>query len=330
MIGLDKICEIIDGKIIGNSDISIKGLCDIEEGDSNCLSFIRHKSYEKFLLTTKASVIVVSLDFNVPSKLKKTFIKVKNPSLAFIKLLDYFKSDEIIKPSIHTSAIIDKTSKIGNNCFIGPNVIINNNTSIGDNVIIRGNSVIDSDCIIKSNTCINYNVTINRNVIIGNNCFIDSGTTVGSEGFGTYKHEGKHLSIPHMGKVIIEDDVLIGSNCSIDRGTINNTIIGYNSKLDNMVHIGHNVQLGKSCLICAQTGIGGSCNIGDNVTIGGKVGFIDHINIGENTSIVAHSMVFKSVEANSYISGDPARNHRDRIKQDICISKLPNHLKNKS
>ena len=42
-----------------------------------------------------------------------------------------------------------------------------------------------------------------------NNCFIDSGTTVGSEGFGIYKHEGKHLSIPHIGKVIIEDDVLI-------------------------------------------------------------------------------------------------------------------------
>jgi len=329
VITLDEICKILDGKIFGNSDIVIKGLCDIEKGKSDYLSFIRHQSYEKFLTTTKASVIVVNLDFNIPSNSKKTFIKVKNPSLAFITILDYFKNNKIIKSGLHNSAVISKSSKLGDGCFIGPNVIINDNTVIGDNVIIKGNTVIDSNCIIKSNTCINYNVTINRDVEIGSNCFIDSGTTVGSEGFGTYVHKGQHLNIPHIGKVVIEDDVLIGSNCSIDRGTINNTVIGCNSKLDNMIHIGHNVQLGQSCLICAQTGIGGSCNIGDNVIIGGKVGFIDHINIGENTSIVAHSMVFKSVRANSYISGDPARNHRDRIKQDVCISKLPNQFKKK-
>ena len=47
-----------------------------------------------------------------------------------------------------------------------------------------------------------------------------------------------------------------------------------------------------------------------------------NINVGNNSMIVAHSMVYKSIPSNSYFSGDPARNHKDRIKQDILISKI--------
>ena len=321
MDNISKISTFINGTIKGDPKLKIKGICDIEDGKLHCISVILSKKYEKYLNTTKASALVVSSSLTIPHKSNKTFIVVKNPSKSFIKLLKFYDT-KIFDYSISKKAIISKKSLIGENCLIEDNVIIKENVKIGDNVIIKSGTVIDAGSSIGSNTFINANVTINQNIVIGERCFIESGTIIGSDGFGTVKYDGKHIKIPHIGRVVIKNDVLLGSNCTIDRGTINDTVINKNTKIDNMVHIGHNVLIGESCLICAQTGIGGSCNIGDNVTIGGKVGFIDHINVGDNSMIVAHSMVYKSIPSNSYFSGDPARNHKDRVKQDILINKL--------
>ena len=40
----------------------------------------------------------------------------------------------------------------------------------------------------------------------------------------------------------IEDDVEIGANTTIDRGSIDDTVIGAGTKIDNLVHIAHNVR----------------------------------------------------------------------------------------
>ena len=323
MYNISKINKFLNGTIVGDKNLVIKGLCDIEEGKKEHISCVIHESYEKYLKTTKASAIIINHNLKISENSNKTFIKVDNPSLAFLKLLDFYNPKPTLKPKISKKAIISEKSQIGKNCFIESNVTIRDNVIIENNVTIKSGTVIDSNVFIGEETFINTNVSINHNVMIGKKCFIESGTVVGSDGFGTINVDGKHIKIPHIGRVIIKDDVLLGSNCSIDRGTINDTVINENTKIDNMVHIGHNVIIGKSCLICAQTGIGGSCNIGDNVMIGGKVGFIDHINVGNNSIIVAHSMVYKSIKSDSYFSGDPARNHRDRVKEDILVSKLP-------
>mgnify|MGYP000981264921 CR=1 FL=1 len=87
------------------------------------------------------------------------------------------------------------------------------------------------------------------------------------------------------------------------------TIIGKNTFFDNQIHIAHNVKIGDNCIIA------------------GQVGIIDHLNIGDNSIIAAKSGVFRSFTNGSFISGIPARNHNDRIKQDVLVSKLPGILK---
>ena len=69
-------------------------------------------------------------------------------------------------------------------------------------------------------------------------------------------------------------------------------------------------------------------NIGNNVTIAGKVAIIDHLNIEDNVTILTGSCVFKSIKSNSLYSGNPARPHKNRVKEDIIISKLPDMYKN--
>ena len=98
---------------------------------------------------------------------------------------------------------------------------------------------------------------------VSKNVEINSGTVIGGSGFGLFTKNKKHSRIPHIGNVVISKDVSIGSNCCIDRGTINDTEIGENTYMDNLVQIAHNVKIGKGCIIAGQTGIAGSTILGN-------------------------------------------------------------------
>ena len=53
------------------------------------------------------------------------------------------------------------------------------------------------------------------------------------------------------------------------------------------------------------------------------ISIIDNLIIDNNVTIGPRSYVIKSIKKNSYFSGNPARNHRDYIRQNVLISKLP-------
>ena len=331
MIHISKINEIVNGEIYGNDDIYIKGPCSIQAGKKNHLSYIKNKDYLKYLNDTLASVIIVNNDLEIPNNINATLLKVDNAALAFIDFLNFYDkniNDNEIEFSICSSAKIDSSVDISNNIHIGSNVVIEKSVTLSNNVVIGSNSYIGKNSIIGNNSVIQSNVSIHKSTVIGDSCKIKSGTVIGGFGFGLITdNNGKHHRIPHVGKVSIGNNVIIGSNCTIDRGTINDTIIEDGTNLDNQVHIGHNVNIGNDCLICAQVAIAGSTKIHNNVIIGGQAGIIDNLIVEDNVIIGPRSFVVKSIPKKSYVSGNPARNHKDHVKQDILISKLPDIYK---
>ena len=127
--------------------------------------------------------------------------------------------------------------------------------------------------------------------------------------------ERKNINSPH-GKVLIMDNVEIASGCTIDRGSINDTIIGKNTYLDNQVHVAHNVQIGKDCMIAGQVGFAGSTSIGNNVSIGGQAGVSGHLKIGNNVKIGGGSGVVKDIEDGQTVMGYPAVQLKDFLKRN--------------
>ena len=78
--------------------------------------------------------------------------------------------------------------------------------------------------------CIQY-------ALIGNRVIIHAGAKIGQDGFGFVAGARGPERIPQIGRVVIQDNVEIGANTTIDRGAMADTVIGENTKIDNLVQI---------------------------------------------------------------------------------------------
>lgn len=264
-----------------------KPISSARKGEITFCSMIGEKGVE-LISTSDASVIICHKSMKKMNLKNSTLIFVDNPRLWFIRCLREFVPTKNLV-GIHSSSIV-LAKKIGKNLFVGPFTYIGEEVSIGNNTKIHGN------------------VYITGNVRIGDNVVIDASTVVGSDGFGFERNTLEKLEkFPHVGGVEIQNDVEIGANVCIDRGTIENTVLGAGTKIDNLVHIAHNVKIGLNCLIVAQSLIAGSCVLENNVHVAMCAVIRDGVRVGKNAIIGMGAVVTKNVLENTTVIGIPAR-----------------------
>jgi len=144
---------------------------------------------------------------------------------------------------------------------------------------------------------------------------VHAGAVIGEAGFGATAGPRGVIDVPQLGRVIVQDGVTIGANTCVDRGAYDDTVIGENTKIDNLVQIAHNVVIGRNCLFAAHVGVSGSVTIGDGCMFGGRVGIADHLAIGAGARIAAASGVAKDIPAGESWGGTPARPVRQWIRE---------------
>ena len=293
-------------------DFIISEVKPLHNAGKKDLTFFDNSKYHIIASKTlgRACVTTEKLSRYLPDHVLK--IIVKNVSAELINILSkIYPGSDIDYPDITLKKPNKKKYKsvtFGKNILIGKNVRIGNNTIIGSNTIIEKNVEIGKNCIIGSNSII-------KNSIIGDRVVIQDGNKIGQKGFGFIPMKEKNIKFPHIGKVIVKNDVEIATGCTIDRGSIDDTIIGENTYLDNQIHIAHNVKIGSNCMIAGQVGFAGSSTIGDKVSIGGQAGVSGHLKIGNNVKIGGGSGVVKDVGDNQIVMGYPAVPLKEFLKK---------------
>jgi UDP-3-O-[3-hydroxymyristoyl] glucosamine N-acyltransferase len=319
-----KIAEVVNGTIEGNPDIEVSTVSKIEDATSESLCFLSNKKYGHYLQSTSAGIVLLDDSItNVPEGL--TVIRCSHPYVAFCTILiQYFDYKEPHK-NIHTTAVIEPSATIGQNCHIGPNAYIGERVVLGDNVKIYANACIYEDSTVGENTSIRSNTTIYYQSVIGKNCLIHSGTTIGSDGFGQAPlPDGTYIKIPQIGNVVIGNNVEIGSNTSIDRANMGSTIIGNGCKIDNLVQIAHGVEVGENTVLAGGVFIAGSSKIGANCVFAGQAGVVGHISIADKTTIGGQAGVNKDIkEPGGIFSGAPHLPFKDEMKSRVMWRNLP-------
>ena len=311
-------------------EIFISGVSSLERASNTEITFFSGKNkYIEGLGKTKAKACLIDASsFDKISKQKLDehgvfFIVVKDLNLSYAKLMVLFYGEEQnLVENISKDALIDNTASIGKNCYIMSGVYIGRDTKIGNNVKIYPSVFVGDDVKIGDN-CIIFHAATILNASVGNNTIIHSGARIGKDGFRYATDEtGKHIKVPHIGRVVIGNDVEIGANSAIDRGSVKDTVIGDMCKIDNLVQIGHNVVLGKGCIVVAQVGIAGSVAIGDYVAFGGQAGIADNLTIGSYSKIAAQSGVMQNILDKEVVMGSPAQPIKEYFRQFATIKQI--------
>ncbi len=302
------IASQIPSKLYKRLDTSLNNVAELSVADEHTVCFLDNDEYLEEAKHTKAGLLLVKEDFDPDTLPGLNLLLVQKPYISFMMIVKQWMAldEQQFVTSIAKSAVISTTAKLPDDIQIGENVVISDHVEIGSHTIIESNTVIMSNTKIGRNCHFFPNVTIYPDTIIHDRVILHAGVVIGADGFGYLFYEGKQEKIPQLGNVIIEDDVEIGANSCVDRATLGSTIIGKDTKLDNLVQIGHNVQIGSHTMLCAHVGIGGSSEIGDIVYLAGQVGVGDHVKIGNKVMVGAQSGVKGIVPEGARLFGTPA------------------------
>ena len=155
-----------------------------------------------------------------------------------------------------------------NGAYVAKSAIIGKGCSIFSGAYIGGEVEIGDNCYIGSG------VKLVGRVLIGNNVVIRENSVLGADGLTTDRNEqGKALTIPQFGGIIIEDDV----------------------------------QIGEDTFIVGETIMFGSSSTGEKVLISGNSAISNGRRIGSGAIVGVGSTVVFDVKNDQIVKGNPAR-----------------------
>jgi len=319
---------VIDFKLKNNP--CIFEAASLDKAKENDISFLDNNSPSNLrglIKNSKASALLLPADDNYIIEIAKNisidWILLKDPKIAFAETLEILYPSEIEKEGIHKSAVIGENVKIGPKASIGANVYIGDNTEIGSGTIIHPGVVIYKKVTIGDKNIIHSNSVIHFGSKLGNECVINANAVIGGEGFGFVPTANGWKKMPQVGRVILKNKVEIGSGSTVDRPSVGETIIGEDTKIDNLVQIGHGVITGKGCAMAAQVGIAGGAQIGDAVILAGQVGVSNKVKVGDRVIASSKTGIITNIEADMVVSGFPAIPNKLWLRCSANFKKLP-------
>jgi UDP-3-O-[3-hydroxymyristoyl] glucosamine N-acyltransferase len=317
------VADLVGGRLLGDGGVLLSAVAPLDRAGPRSISFATGVRYRAALAATGADAVLITEALVPLAPLRPARIVVRDPAQAMATVA------AALFPAPAPRAAIDPTARLGAGVHLGEDVAIGPwavlgagvrvgaRTSLGPGVVLEDGVTVGADCELGAR------VVCQAGTTLGDRVRVKPGAVLGGEGFGFLSDASGHRRVPHVGRCVVEDEVEIGANCTVDRGSVGDTVLGAGSKLDNLVHIGHNVRIGRGCLLMGGAMVGGSARLGDGVLVGGRAAIADHRDIGDRARIGGMSGVSQDVPAGGAVSSFVARNHRDILRAQAALARLP-------
>lgn len=317
----------IDGRWADRSVNGIAALADAGPGD---LSFLSSEQYLDEFNRTRAAGVIVSRKVKLagdPGAQATPVLVVPDAELATARVLELF-APPIPRPpaGVDPQAHVDPTATIGPGAAIGARAFVGARSRVGARSVIHSGTFVGPDVSVGDDCEFFPNVVIRERITIADRVILHAGAVIGSDGFG-YRWDGtRHVKVAQIGTVLIESDVEIGSCTCIDRAKFGVTRIGHGTKIDNLVQIAHNCTLGPHCILAGSVALAGSVTLGAGVVLGGQAAVRDHVTIGDGAMVAGCTGVTDDVPPKTIVSGTPAIQHRQNLREIGAVHRLPELL----
>jgi UDP-3-O-[3-hydroxymyristoyl] glucosamine N-acyltransferase len=316
------VADLVGGRLLGDGEVCIEAIRPLDRAGPNALSFAISSRYAHDLGSSQAGAVLIPEGLVGGESGPRARIVVRDPYEALVRVIRTLFPDDQPAGGIDPTARIGEGTVIGADVSVGAYVVLGRGVRLGARTRLAHHVSLGDGVSVGDDAVLGPSVVCYAGTRLGSRVVLKAGAVIGGDGFG-YLSDGKgHTRIPHIGGCIIDDDVEVGSNTCIDRGSIDDTVVGRGTKLDNLVQVGHNVRIGERCLVMAGVGIAGSTRIGNDAILAGHVGVTDHLVIGERARIAAKSAIFGDVPAGASFSGHPARPHRQFLRAQAAMYRL--------
>ena len=131
---LREIAEKLGCTVEGDENLEITGVAGIGEAQPGELTFLVNRKYRPALETTRASAILIAPDEARP---RIAALRSANPYLDFARAIEMFHPTTQYAPSVHRTAVIGTSTKIGAGAHIGPYCYVAEDVEIGANAVLH-------------------------------------------------------------------------------------------------------------------------------------------------------------------------------------------------
>jgi UDP-3-O-[3-hydroxymyristoyl] glucosamine N-acyltransferase len=305
----------------GTDVAMMTGVAPLQAATEADISFFHNRKYLPALAATRAGAVIVAPEFAARVPAGTVALVAEDPHVAWAHVAGLFHPLAPVRPGRHASAVVDASAEVDDSAEIGPLAVIGARAIIGPECRIGPGAVIGDGVVMGAQCRVGALASISH-ALLGTRVYVYPGARIGQEGFGFAITDRGFLTVPQLGRVILEDDVEIGANSTVDRGAALDTVIGAGSRLDNLVQIGHNCRLGKCCVVVAQAGISGSTVLEDFVQVAAQAGLTGHLRIGAKARIGAQAGIMSDVGAGEAVIGSPAMPVREFFRNVAVLRRL--------
>ena len=318
-ITLEAVAELTGAVLVAPSQgrRTITSVAPLNRAGEDDISFFVDTRYADDLGHTGAGACFLPAALADSAPLGCAVLKTPEVQFAFAKLAAYLHPAHALDsgaPAIHPTAKIEDDVLIGPGAVVGARAVIGRGSSIGPNAVIGPGVEIGRQCEIGPRASVGF-------ALLGDRVKLYAGAVIGEAGFGVTGGRAGLMDIPQLGRVILQDGVTVGANSCIDRGAFDDTVVGEDTKIDNLVQIGHNVRIGRGCLFASQVGVSGSTVIGDGVRFGGQAGIADHLKISDGATLMAQAGLMNDIGPGEVWGGSPAFPRRQWFRQTAWLAK---------
>ena len=144
IISLRQLAELVQGKLVGDPEITISSAKPVADAQAGDITFIEHEKNAGYLHDCRASAAVVPA--TVPAN-GMAVIQVADPLTAFVAIVQHLQGKSA--PPIHgidPKAAVHATAKIGPDASIYPFAVVGEGTVIGARCRIHSGVVIGPNC----------------------------------------------------------------------------------------------------------------------------------------------------------------------------------------
>src|SRR6476620_7095779 len=302
-------------------ELLLEGVAPLQTATPNEVSFLDNRRYASALDQTSAGAVIVHPDMAARVPAGTVAIQTTEPYAGWARVAALYYPVPPVSPGIHPSAIVAYGARVDPSAEVGPLSVIEAGAEIGPGCRIGPCAAIGSGVIVGRDCRIGAHASLSH-ALPGARVYVYPGARIGQEGFGFASTKDGFLSVPQLGRVILEDAVEVGANTTIDRGSSRDPVIGAGPRLENFVQIGQHAILGRCCVIVAQAGISGSTVLEDFVRVGGQAAMAGHLRIGQGAQIGAQAGIISDVDAGAKVLGSPAQPIRDFFRQIATLKKM--------